>query len=146
MPVLSKAALVSFAQLKESSVCDNVLLEYQLALELRHRGDLRAIFPVLVGELDWHNQLGNIYGDFFQGGGKPACHSEVVQVVEDKLKDHLQRLGKGAPQMLGNTRTVKTTLDMITANQGVKLAGMRTEATNKVVDEIIRHCSSTWQV
>lgn len=46
-----------------------------MALELKERGDLQAIFPILVGEIS-HNDdqgLGDLLGDFFTGGGKPAC-------------------------------------------------------------------------
>lgn len=129
--VLSKAALAPFAQLTAASACDNVLLEQQLALELYKRGDLRAIYPVLVGELKHINdEFGDLYGDFFKSGGVPACPDEVVKAVEDKVAEHLERLGKGA---LSTERTVKATLDAITQFQAVKLSGNRAEATDKVV-------------
>jgi hypothetical protein len=97
VPVLSKAALAPFAQLTSSSACDNVLLEQQLALELQQRGDLRVIYPVLVGELKHlSDQDGDLYCDFFKTGGVPACPDEVVKAVEDKVAEHLERLGKGA--------------------------------------------------
>ena len=138
VPILSKAALASFAQLTEAGWCDNVLLEHQLALELRHRGDLQAIFPVLVGECRHDVELGDMYGDFFKGGGMPTCLDVRVLKVEDKLKEHLQRLGKGTPKLLGDTRTVSATIAAITSNQGVKLIGIRTNATEKVVAEIVK--------
>ena len=70
-----------------------------MAMELKERGDIRAIFPVLVGELLSVEGIGDsIYGDFFRGGGAPACGSEVVQSVEANLVHHLDRLGKGAPR------------------------------------------------
>jgi hypothetical protein len=131
VPVLSKAALASFAQMTAASSCDNVLLEQQLALELRQRGDLRAIYPVLVGEL---KQLGlgdaygdSVYSDFFKTGGVPACPDEVVEAVQEKVVQHLERLCKGPP--LSPARTVKATLNAVTENQGVKLMGTREEAT-----------------
>jgi len=65
VPVLSKAALAIFTGLTAASACDNVLLEHQLALELKHRGHLRAIFPVLVGEIEHHSTLGALHGNFF---------------------------------------------------------------------------------
>jgi hypothetical protein len=108
VPVLSKAALAPFAQLTASSVCDSVLLEQQLALELLQRGDLRAIYPVLVGELKHlSDEFGCLYSDFFKTGGVPACPDEVVKAVEDKVAEHLGRLGKGA---LSSARTAKATL------------------------------------
>ncbi len=126
VPVLSKAALAPFAQLTTASACDNVLLEQQLALELRKRGDLRAIYPVLVGELKHVNdEFGHLYSDFFKNGGVPACTDEVVKAVEDKVAEHLERLGKGT---LSTTSTVKATLDAITAFQGACLKAWETNA------------------
>jgi hypothetical protein len=134
--VLSKTALAPFAQLTAASACDNMLLEQQLALELYTRGDLRAIYPVLVGELKHHSdEFGDLYSDFFKSGGVPACPDEVVKAVEDKVAEHLERLGKGA---LSTERTVKATLDAITQFQGVNLSGTRAEATDKVVAEIVK--------
>jgi hypothetical protein len=136
VPVLSKASLAPFAQLTAASACDNVLLEYQLALELHKRGDLRAIYPVLVGELKHlGDEFGDLYGDFFKSGGVPACPDVVVKAVEDKVAEHLERLGKGA---LSAARTVKATLNALTKFQGVKLLGTRAEATDKVIAEIVK--------
>ena len=67
MPILSKAALAPFAQLQPDSRCDNVLLEFFLALELKTRGELQKICPVLVGEDEEHADLGLMFGDFFRG-------------------------------------------------------------------------------
>jgi hypothetical protein len=136
VPVLSKASLAPFAQLTAASACDNVLLEYQLALELHKRGDLRAIYPVLVGELKHlGDEFGDLYSDFFKSGGVPACPDVVVKAVEDKVAEHLERLGKGA---LSAARTVKATLNALTKFQGVKLLGTRAEATDKVIAEIVK--------
>ena len=136
MSVLSKAALAPFAQLTAASACDNVLLEQQLALELYKRGDLRAIYPVLVGELKHlGDEFGDLYSDFFKSGGVPACPDEVVKAVEDKVAEHLQRLGNGT---LSTARTVKASLNALTIFQGAKLLVTRAEATNKVVTEIVK--------
>jgi hypothetical protein len=141
VPVLSKAALAPFAQLTAASACDNVLLEQQLALELYSRKDLRAIYPVLVGELKHlSDQDGDLYSDFFKTGGVPACPDEVVKAVEDKVAEHLERLGKGA---LSTARTVKATLDGIKAFQGVKMMGTRPEAIGKVVSKIVENYGRT---
>jgi len=137
VPFLSKAALENFADLTAEKMCDNVLLEHQLALELLHRGNLRAIFPILVGEPRLDAEYGEMYGDFFKGG-VPTCMHERVLKVEYKLKEHLKRLGKGEPQLLEETRTVHATLDAIKGFQGVKLTGMRIDAMEKVVAEIVK--------
>jgi len=142
VPVLSKAALAPCARLTGASACDNVVLEHQLALELQHRGHLRAIFPVLVGEPWQDSELGDIYGDFFKGGGMPACHGDVaVQAVEGKLVEHLERLGKGAPLLPASARTIKATLAAITSNQGVKLLGVRSDTVDNAVAAIVKLAS-----
>ena len=53
----------------------------------------------------------------------PACGSEVVQLVEAKLMQHPDRLGKGAPHLPASARTVAETLRGIAAHQGIKLEG-----------------------
>ena len=144
VPILSKAALAPCAFLTATSTtCDNVLLEHQMAMELKERGDIRAVFPVLVGELMIVEGVDDsIYGDFFRGGGMPTCGSEVVQSVEAKLVQHLDRLGKGAPRLPASARTVSQTLQGITAHQGVKLEGMRRDAMDKAVAGIVALASS----
>jgi len=72
VPVMSKAALAPFASLTPESTCDNVLFEHQLALELKMRGQLHRIFPVLVGELRHDEELGEIYGTSLKGMACPA--------------------------------------------------------------------------
>lgn len=51
VPVCSKPGLANFAELTESSPCDNVLLEQALALELKERSVVLAIAPLLVGSV-----------------------------------------------------------------------------------------------
>ena len=56
LPILSKDAInadgnekQNFTLLKKTSLCDSVLLEYRLALELREREMISSIYPVFVG-------------------------------------------------------------------------------------------------
>ena len=51
VPFLSKDALEPFAGLARGSPCDNVLLELRMALMLKQLGDIRAIFPIFVGDV-----------------------------------------------------------------------------------------------
>jgi len=48
VPLVSVGGMCSWAGLSAESPCDTVLLEHRLALELRARGLLQAIFPVFV--------------------------------------------------------------------------------------------------
>jgi len=144
VPVLSKAALAPCAELTAASACDNVVLEHQLALELYLRGDLRAIFPVMVGEVEHNPTLGDIHGDFFTDSGMSACQGDVVvAAVEGKLVEHLGRLGKGVPMLPASDRTVKATLAAITRNQGVKLFGVRSDTVDNAVAAIKRLATSS---
>eukprot|EP01037_Dinobryon_pediforme_P028339 gene28339-31571_t len=40
----------NFSQLSNTSKCDNLLLEWSLALELRERGMMHGIFPIFIGD------------------------------------------------------------------------------------------------
>jgi len=116
VPVLSKKALKPFADLSATKGCDNVLLEHQMALEFQDRGRLRAIFPLFVGSLaPAYRKLEDgafvelpepVYGPFFPDGS-PECEDVVVNSVEDKLWDHLGRLGMDRPKGNSHGRTVK---------------------------------------
>jgi hypothetical protein len=134
VPLLSKAALAPFATLTPESGCDNVLLEYCLALELKERGELRAIFPVLIGDVEQcGGSLETGYGDFFRGGGVPQCPSVRVDSVAQKCRAHLLRAGKGAPLL--DDWTVKGVLERIMQHQGTFLKGapMGTAVENVVM-------------
>ena len=57
MPLLSRGAINSstslrsnFTKLAPDSRCDNVLLEYNLAFELRERGLIEFVFPIMLGD------------------------------------------------------------------------------------------------
>ena len=135
VPVISKAALAPFASLTASSSCDNVLLEYRLALELQKRGQLLRVFPVLVGNITTlPGPLGELHGDFFSDGGLPLTPDVVVACVETKLEEHLNRKGLGAPVM--EDRSVKGVLGEVVKFQGIKLMGLKYGAMEKVVDSV----------
>jgi len=136
VPVLSWAALTPCAELVAESACDNMLVEYQMALELQQRGDMRVIAPVFVGEIKCDPNLGNIYSDFFEDG-HPQCSDIVVKAVEKKLHQHLNYLGKGTPRLPVSERTVKRTLGKMTEFQGAKLLGMHKDAMDKVIENIV---------
>ena len=50
VPLLSRRALANVENLHEGSSCDNVLLEYRLAQELRVSGFIEKIYPVMIGD------------------------------------------------------------------------------------------------
>ena len=90
VPILSKGALANFAKLEADSSCDNVLLEYVLALEQHARGKIKAIFPVFVGEVQPESSL---MTNFFANGGLPQYSRDALAVaaVDEKASEHLGR-------------------------------------------------------
>jgi hypothetical protein len=131
--ILSKASLAPLANLSADSRCDNVLLELLLSLTLNRRGEVTRIFPVLVGEVEHHPDLGTLHGDFFTGGGVPTCGDVVVDSVIAKAADHLTRAGK---QTLDEDLSVKAILEGILAHQGAKLMGAQRQAIELVLIQI----------
>ena len=142
VPFLTKAALEPFAELQHDSPCDNVLLEYALALELKSRSVLRWILPIFVGEVARFDQLGEGFSDFFTSGGLPQATEAHVAAVEAKLAEHLQRAGRGDVTRPAVERTVKGVLDAICAHQGEFLKGApKRDAIEKVVAALAREAS-----
>lgn len=71
MPILSRAAIKSrFEGLLVDSPCDNVLLEYRLALELSCRGLVERVYPLFRGDSD--PSTGAV-GNYFRQG----CHPNI---------------------------------------------------------------------
>ncbi len=59
--------------------------------------------------------FGDLYSDLYKSGGVSACPDEVVEVVEDKVAEHLERLGKAFGKgVLSTARTVQATLNVLT--------------------------------
>ena len=51
----------NFEFLQEDSKCDNVLLEWRLALELKERGMIEGIFPVMIGDKGPDGEYSNYF-------------------------------------------------------------------------------------
>jgi hypothetical protein len=67
-----------------------------------------------------------------------ACPDEVVEAVEDKVVEHLERLGKALGKGASlHGANVKATLNVLTKFQGVKVSVTR-EATDKIVTQIVK--------
>jgi serine/threonine protein kinase len=106
VPILSPSALEGVSALSAESLCDNVFLEYTLALEFVEFGLLTDVFPVMVGrtvpqektkgeegqESPIHNRH---YGNFFADAAMPPDVS--VNSIESEVIAHMDRLGLGSP-------------------------------------------------
>jgi len=121
-----------FTKLTAESMCDNVLLEWNMALELRQRDMLDCIYPVFIGDKDIE---GVSYGDYFSTGCHPQSLPEVVvTAVADKLQEHLDHQGLGAVYM--EQETVKQTVDSICSYQGGFLRGNAIQSLSSIVGQI----------
>jgi hypothetical protein len=137
VPVMSKGCNASMADLDEHSPCDNVLLEYRLALELRHLGLMTFLHPVMVGDKTCEGGV-ITYGNFFRNGCYPRTKETHVRGVEDKVREHMDREGLGVP--LSPNMTIHTTLAKITENQGVFIEGEKEATFAHAVDKIADMC------
>ena len=136
--LLSRAGLQNFEGLTESSSCDNVLLEYRLALELQSFNLLEAVFPIMIGDSsgDGSDLRACTYTNYFGSGCSPNCPDVVVKSVEERLCEHLNNQGLGAP--VGSSSTVKEVFQILTKHQGGFIQGDGRVAFSAVVDSI--HC------
>ena len=138
VPILSKSALARFATLEADSRCDNVLLEHVLALALRQRGRIQAIYPVFVGEPE---EATTSLRNFFATDGLPDCHDVVVAAVQGKVTEHLGRHNTGCCAQLVEAaeadRTPRGALDELCRYQGGFVEGEPARALDRI-GEVIR--------
>ena len=129
VPIMSKGGLANFATLNKDSPCDNVLLEHVLALDQKERGHMKAIFPVLRGEVD---PTTGKYGNFFQDMARPNCSREVVVAsVDAKAREHLERKhGDDCLQVID--RSPGGVLDQMCKHQGGLLEGDLDEQLDEI--------------
>jgi hypothetical protein len=142
VPILSREALNStsvarqnISLLTESSGCDNVLLEYRLALELRERDLVEKIYPVMIGDLSGDDY----YLHYFKSGCHPALltvKEVVVEALELKLQEHLDRQCLGSP--LIDDMSVADIVERITSNQGLVVEGSKEIALNRVKSDMLQ--------
>ena len=123
----------NFSKLENISRCDNVFLEWRLALELKDRGMIEGIFPVFIGGQDDAGR----YQNYFNTGCHPGPLSITpVDAVEGKLAEHLDRQALGQAYRSGEACGVKDTVWDITSNQGCiwegELAGMVSESVDRI--------------
>jgi hypothetical protein len=115
VPVLSRGALKArFESLSDAAPCDNVLLEYRLAIELAQRNLLSRIFPLFLGDVlpgATHQR-----SHYFSSSCQPHTPDVVVSSVEGKAARHLDALGLGLPFVLN--MSAKDVFSGITSYQG----------------------------
>ena len=127
----------NFSNLTEYSPCDNVLLEYRLALELKCLGFIEKVFPVLIGDISDGSRDIVTYGNFFQAG----CIQNVeelpnisVNEVESTVNHIMDEQGLG--ERLSPDRSVREVISKILSFQGICVEGEADIAFSKVASEI----------
>ena len=102
----------NFEKLTASSPCDNVLLKWRLALELKERGMIDGVFPVMIGDKGADRK----YSRFGFGDCTRNVPGVAVESVEHKISEHLDREGLRLP--LQDTMTVSAVLSTVLSNKG----------------------------
>ena len=122
----------NFSKLKaDDPRCDNVFLGMRLAVELHEMGLIEMIFPIFIADLD---ESTNEYGKYFASGCHPALSDIAIEVVEKKLKVHMDNQALGTPLKPNNT--VKKVVEAITNYQGAFIEGPADVAFNEAVERL----------
>ena len=79
------------AQLTSESRGDNVILEYDLVLELFDAGRIKAVLPVLVGDLKIDADMGGeVYTHFFSSGCLSALPDVKIPSIQAKALSYIR--------------------------------------------------------
>lgn len=131
IPIISRNAInhptiprYNFSLLTSKSPCDNVLLEYMLALELKMRGLIEKVYPVFIGD-KYNTSNSYVYGNFFNDGCLPLASNCQVESVVGKFIDQLNRLGLGSS--IAEILSVSQVLSQIVTIQGALVQGDKSE-------------------
>lgn len=124
----------NFSALNENSNCDNVLLEWRLALELKERSMIGGIFPLFVGKKQEDKSYQRHFPDFSSNrfpGGLPDIS---VRSVDKKVAEHLNNQGLGFPYDMASP--VQLIVNKILENQGFFVEGNLPESMSAAADQI----------
>jgi serine/threonine protein kinase len=144
MPIISRGAInhasdarQNITMLTKDSPCDNVLLEYRLALELEERDLIERIHPLLFGDLEPDRESGTVkYKNYFSAGCHPNIQGEVVvDIIEDRLEEHLARVSLGTP--LFDNMSVAQIMGNIMQTQVRVVEGPRESALETILEDAL---------
>lgn len=119
---------MNWEKLTANSACDNVMLEWMLALELHVRGLISGVFPVFIGS----SLNGTTYDKFYLSSRDVPEVS--ASAIEEKLRSHLDRQGCGLPYVLN--RSARSVVEEVVSNQGAFLSGELTEEFRKLTSKV----------
>lgn len=125
-------------KLNENSPIDNVLLEYQIAVELQKRNLIELICPVMIGDFD---KVKMSYNNYFKSGCHPdlkIVDNVIVKSIESRVMEVLDSESLGMP--IFDNITIKGIVNAITINQGCFFEGKKDvtikESIKKIVDAV----------
>ena len=110
-------------------------------MELKERGRIEGIFPVMIGDVipgsqespdDATNAIK--YSKYFQSGCNPNIPNIIVDALEDKVREYLERSGLGCAYL--DTVTVRSVQTQILSNQGGFIEREIEQALSTVVKSI----------
>ena len=124
----------NFSTLTALSACDNVLLEHRLAIELRERGMIERIYPIMIGDYVDSTQS---YTNYFASGCHPdlaTLSDVVVGSVEAELLVHLDKESLGSPCL--DVLSIADIVNKMTENQGCLIEGEKAKMFDNAVEII----------
>ena len=125
----------NFSELTNDSACDNMLLEFRLALELHERKMIDKIYPIFVGDATLGANGNIIYSHYFDSGCHPTLIDDIIVAsVEKKVLSHLDKQGLGSP-LLEPTSVAKI-VEAITSNHGCYVDGSFFVALEQLIRDI----------
>ena len=141
VPVLSRSALrnpskpeFNFELLSAYSNCDDLLLEYRSAIEMKERGLLEKLYPVFLGEYDAQSSTYNAYSWSGASSCHPTCPKIAVLNVEQRLREQLEQQALGSPYR--DYMTVLDVLSDLTRYQGGFVTGDLTSALQSLLESV----------
>ena len=108
-----------------------------MSLELRQRGLIDYIVPVLIGNIESIPDGDDLYSDYFKSGCAPDLWTSgaiSVNAVSEKVLWHLDRGSLGSLLLPG--LTVKEIFGKITENQGHFIRGAKNAAFAELVRKL----------
>jgi serine/threonine protein kinase len=126
----------NFAELKQKDR-DGYLHQMWFALELKARGFINEIYPLLSGDVD--PATGSVRHYFASGSHPNVTKLDFVLLREEKdVNDQLDDLGLGTPLL--ENMTVKQIMNDVTQHQGSIPQGPFQQAFNGAVDDMVKIC------
>ena len=118
VPLVSWDALQRMLKVQPNTpdrACDNVLLEWCLAMELLEQHRLKCVLPIMVGKIE-----GGVISNLFASGEKERLPHITCDPEIKKVREYLEKMGWRESARL-KTMTVKGVVDSICSCLGIML-------------------------